>query len=282
MLTSVSLSDKKRIREIVGREFAWADHAAQSEGYNLPTTRVFAHLSKAGYYNELVNGVTSYQELKKLALNYGEYEDDFIKGLQEMASLLFNRNNIILTVTGEEKEIRAFTDHGSSLVEALPAKDITPIDLKMAELPRHEAFITSAEIVFAVQGGNLLPQGNGYSGHFEVLKTYLSRDYLWNNVRQLGGAYGCFVQFSNITGNLAFVSYRDPQVKKTSHRTFCSSSSLAPMVTSIHCKVLQQKLLLPEMNISLVSPRNISNSGLPKSPQQVLPTFAPTLKLFHR
>ena len=82
-------------------------------------------------------------------------------------------------------------------------------------LADHEAFITAAEVVFAVQGGNLLPNGAGYNGHFEVLKTYLSRDYLWNTVRQLGGAYGCFIQFGQISGNLAFVSYRDPQVKKT-------------------------------------------------------------------
>ncbi len=60
-----------------------------------------------------------------------------------------------------------------------------------------------------------MPGGIGYNGHFEVLKTYLSRDYLWNTVRQLGGAYGCFIQFGQISGNLAFVSYRDPQVKKT-------------------------------------------------------------------
>ena len=48
-----------------------------------------------------------------------------------------------------------------------------------------------------------------------MLKTYLSRDYLWNSVRQMGGAYGCFIQFSHISGNIAFVSYRDPQVRKT-------------------------------------------------------------------
>jgi len=85
----------------------------------------------------------------------------------------------------------------------------------LAQPTRHEAFITSAEVVFAVQGGNLLKNGNGYNGHLEVLKTYLSRDFLWNTVRQMGGAYGCFVQFGQISGNLAFVSYRDPQVKKT-------------------------------------------------------------------
>lgn len=215
VLTNVSLTERKRIREIVGREFAWADHAAQSEGYNLPATRVFAHLSKAGYYNELVNGISSYRELKKLAQGYDEHEDDFIKGLQEIASLLFNRNNLVLTITGEEEEIELFCKNAGGLVENLPDREITPVELEITELPRHEAFITSAEIVFAVQGGNLLPRGEGYSGHLEVLKTYLSRDYLWNNVRQLGGAYGCFVQFSNITGNLAFVSYRDPQVKQT-------------------------------------------------------------------
>ncbi len=48
-----------------------------------------------------------------------------------------------------------------------------------------------------------------------MLKTFLSRDYLWNTVRQMGGAYGCFIQFSQISGNIAFVSYRDPQVRKT-------------------------------------------------------------------
>jgi len=66
-----------------------------------------------------------------------------------------------------------------------------------------------------VQGGSLLTDNGGYNGHFEVLKTFLSRDYLWNTVRQMGGAYGCFIQFSQITGNIALISYRDPQVRKT-------------------------------------------------------------------
>ncbi len=31
----------------------------------------------------------------------------------------------------------------------------------------------------------------------------------------MGGAYGCFIQFGPRNGNLAYISYRDPQVKKT-------------------------------------------------------------------
>ena len=104
---------------------------------------------------------------------------------------------------------------GNCIADALADTPVGKYSLPELQFADHEAFITAAEVVFAVQGGNLLPGGRGYNGHFEVLKTYLSRDYLWNTVRQLGGAYGCFIQFGQISGNLAFVSYRDPQVKKT-------------------------------------------------------------------
>ncbi|MCI5146846.1 MAG: hypothetical protein D3923_15305 [Candidatus Electrothrix sp. AR3] len=83
------------------------------------------------------------------------------------------------------------------------------------QLPVHQAFTTSADVVYNVQGCNLFTDRSRYSGNFEVLKTWLSRDYLWNTVRQLGGAYGCFVQFHHITGNFALISYRDPQVGRT-------------------------------------------------------------------
>lgn len=215
IFSSVSFSDRARIREIVGREFAWAEHSVQSEGYNLPTSRVFSHLSLGGRYNEILNGVTPYLVTKELALDYEAKEEQFLASLKDIASLLFNRKNLLMAVTTDDQQLSRLSGIGSCLVDALPDNPVKHYALPTLPLARHEAFITAAEVVFAVQGGNLLPQGEGYNGHFEVLKTYLSRDYLWNSVRQLGGAYGCFIQFGQITGNLAFVSYRDPQVQKT-------------------------------------------------------------------
>lgn len=215
VFSSLSLEDRERIREIVGREFAWAEHSAHSEGYTLPATRVFSHLSKAGRYAEEYTGITSYLAVKKLAMNYDQYEEEFLAGLAEIASHLFNRQNLRLAITAEERELQKFSELGACLPQALADNSFPDVELEAAWLPDHEAFITSAEVVYAVQGGTLLENSSDYNGRFEVLKTYLSRDYLWNSVRQMGGAYGCFIQFSQITGNLAIISYRDPQVKKT-------------------------------------------------------------------
>jgi Zn-dependent M16 (insulinase) family peptidase len=215
VFSSVSFADRARIREIVGREFAWAEHAAHSEGYNLPATRVFAHLSTAGRYNEVVNGITSYLALKELARNYEAKEESFLASLKHITELLFNRSNLLLATTADGRELGHLLQVGGCIADALGSAPLVPYPLPPLQLAAHEAFITSAEVVFAVQGGNLLKNADGYNGHFEVLKTYLSRDYLWNTVRQMGGAYGCFIQFGQLSGNLAYVSYRDPQVKKT-------------------------------------------------------------------
>lgn len=216
LFSDLSLADRGRIGEIVRREFAWAEHSAQSEGYGLASTRVFSHLSPAGRYQELYSGVTAYRSLKELALEYKGQEDSFLNSLQQMAGTLLNRDNMVISFTAEDQEIERFKSFGQRFVEALPQNGAPePHIVSPLESVRNEAFITAAEVVFAVQGGNLFKAGSGYKGSFEVLKTYLSRDYLWNSVRQIGGAYGCFIQFSSITGNLAMVSYRDPQVSKT-------------------------------------------------------------------
>jgi Zn-dependent M16 (insulinase) family peptidase len=241
IFTDLSLEDRGRIREIVGREFAWAEHSAQSEGYTLASTRVFSHLSTAGRYNELFSGISSYMAIKKLVLNYAEQEEEFLTTLKTIAATLFNRNNLILSVTADGQEVGHLSKIGHCLTDALADTPVTHQELPPLDLPRHEGFITSAEVVYNVQGANLLNGGNGYNGHFEVLKTYLSRDYLWNTVRQMGGAYGCFIQFSQLTGNLGFISYRDPQVRKT----FDAYNKVPDVVEKLELtdKVLQQLVI---------------------------------------
>ncbi len=139
------------------------------------------------------------------------------------------------------RELDHLAKTGSCINDALADSPVKKYSLPELQLASHEAFITAAEVVFAVQGGNLLPNGRGYNGHFEVLKTYLSRDYLWNTVRQLGGAYGCFIQFGQISGNLAFVSYRDPQVKKTYDAYNCVPDIIASL--DLPNKVMEQLII---------------------------------------
>ena len=56
--------------------------------------------------------------------------------------------------------------------------------------------------------------GAEYTGALQILKVILSYDYLWQNIRVKGGAYGCMSNFNRI-GEGYLISYRDPNLKKT-------------------------------------------------------------------
>ena len=62
--------------------------------------------------------------------------------------------------------------------------------------------------------GNFIDGGASYTGALQILKVILSYDYLWQNIRVKGGAYGCMSNFNRI-GEGYFVSYRDPNLKRT-------------------------------------------------------------------
>ncbi|RUM35898.1 MAG: peptidase M16 [Desulfobulbus sp.] len=216
VLSNVSFHDHARIREIVHREFAWAEHSIQSEGYGIASTRVFSHLSLAGKYNEQVTGASAYLTLKRLVADYDTQEKDFLLTLNAIKDTLLVKSRLVAAVTSRKEDLlRCKEKIGNFLADRPGSSTPSALAPLFPEYPSRQAFCTSAEVLFNVQGCKLFPEPDAYNGSFEVLKTWLSRDYLWNTVRQLGGAYGCFVQFNQRTGNLAMVSYRDPQIEKT-------------------------------------------------------------------
>lgn len=79
---------------------------------------------------------------------------------------------------------------------------------------RNESLIIPSEVGYIAQGYNLGLLGSKVNGRTVVLKKVLDTDYLWEKIRVKGGAYGAYMDLS-MDGNMAFVSYRDPNTKET-------------------------------------------------------------------
>jgi Zn-dependent M16 (insulinase) family peptidase len=62
--------------------------------------------------------------------------------------------------------------------------------------------------------GDYRKAGFEYTGALQVLRTIMSYDYLWINVRVKGGAYGCMNSYTKF-GPMYFASYRDPNLNET-------------------------------------------------------------------
>ena len=60
----------------------------------------------------------------------------------------------------------------------------------------------------------LLEPPSAYGGSWLLASRLLSYDYLWNEVRVKGGAYGCGFSTAR-PGSMGFYSFRDPRVDET-------------------------------------------------------------------
>ena len=76
---------------------------------------------------------------------------------------------------------------------------------------KNEAFIIPANVCFVGEAQGPSPLDEGEIGTWQVASRALSYDYLWNEVRVKGGAYGTGFRHA-ITKVQLFWSYRDPGV----------------------------------------------------------------------
>ncbi|MBQ6322139.1 MAG: insulinase family protein [Lachnospiraceae bacterium] len=79
---------------------------------------------------------------------------------------------------------------------------------------QNEGLQSPAKVQYVARGGNFVKDGFAYTGALRILKTILNYDYLWGQIRVIGGAYGCSSSFFR-NGDTVLVSYRDPHLKRT-------------------------------------------------------------------
>ena len=111
-----------------------------------------------------------------------------------------------LSFTGTDDDYERFLAAGAALGRTRP-EDWGAGALSIAPDPvaLDEAFIVPTDVCYAAQGFDRRAFDAGYTGAWQVAARALSYDYLWNEVRVKGGAYGAGFQTAR-TGNLRFYS----------------------------------------------------------------------------
>ena len=220
MLYHTKLEDKKRLKEIVGEMKSKMQMRFNSSGHSVAVDRAMSYASTHGLFKEITTGISFYQFLEDLAKNFDQKSDMVITKMKELLQMIFVKENLLVSITSDDEGLTCFQKEFMSYSNQLMPKvnnnlfdgyDGSP--LKPERL--NEGFKTAMQVQYVARSGNFMKAGYQYSGLLKLLKVILSYDYLWNNVRVKGGAYGCMCNFSGVDGDTYFTSYRDPNLKET-------------------------------------------------------------------
>ena len=86
---------------------------------------------------------------------------------------------------------------------------------KLPHKPVSEGLKTAGEVNYLAIAGKSSGCTPEMSGSMAVVRHILGTEYLWNNVRVLGGAYGSGFNYDISRGIGSFTSYRDPHLERT-------------------------------------------------------------------
>lgn len=215
MILETDFSDVKRIKELLLEMKSKMQSSFVSAGHSLAAGRCLSYFSAGNKINDEIKGLSQYRFIEDLLENYDEKIDQTILVLQELCQRIFVKERLIVDYTGNMSGLLEVQEISNEFYDSLTCSKEKIKETATVQVNKlNEAFKTSGQVQFVCRAGNYRKKGLEYTGALKVLRVMMGYDYLWNNVRVKGGAYGCMSSFTR-SGECFFVSYRDPNLQRT-------------------------------------------------------------------
>lgn len=210
-------ADADRVRDVLTQIRIGLEQGFINNGHSAALGRAMSYSSPSAVVREQLSGVDFYLFLRDLLEHFDERLDGLRAKLAELADRIFVADGCMASFTGSDEDFDAYWDAAGDL--GLGAGDGVGRDALAVPAPRdrHEAFVIPSDICFAARACDPRRLGIDVTGAWAVAANALSYDYLWNEIRVKGGAYGCGFRAAG-ERQTAFYTYRDPAIDPSIER----------------------------------------------------------------
>ena len=213
LLTS-KFTDYKRLLEVIKEMKARMQAYMMASGHSVAAVRSLSYFSETAAVQEQLSGIELYRLLETIDADYETQKKKVAANLQKVLEMICRPENLLIDYTGTAEGLKKAEEYAASFKNSLYTAGEKGSGFCFQPVQKNEGFKTSAGIQYVAMAGSFLKAGLSYTGALRVLKVIMGYEYLWNNVRVKGGAYGCMSNFTR-SGECYFASYRDPNIKKT-------------------------------------------------------------------
>lgn len=225
MLCKSLFDNQKAIRNVLWQETDDMEQAVLSSGHSVALQRCMAGLTAGGAVGDATHGIGKLRWLQNAKAGFDGNAEAFCEGLSDLCKRIFVRSRLRFALTGTMD-----ADWIVRAAECFPEGAVCqPIERRpLCLVPC--GYQIPARIAFAAK---IFRLGQHPHGASKVASKILSLDYLWNEVRVKGGAYGVGFH-TRLSGGCIFYTYRDPnpagalcsyEKMGEALRDFCSSDS---------------------------------------------------------
>ena len=217
--------DTERMRDVLTQTRIGMEQSFLMNGHSAALARAMSYVSPAAALTQQLSGVDFYLFLRDLLDNFDERKDGLCDTLRDLRDRIFTSTGTIASFTGSDEDYARYWAAAGDLGLAprtAPAKELYvpwPED-------KHEAFVIPSDVTYLARACDPRALGIETDGVWSVASNALSYDYLWNEIRVKGGAYGCGFR-SPSPRHASFYTYRDPAIDPSLARIEAAGDWLA-------------------------------------------------------
>lgn len=213
ILLNTEFMQEEVIRDTIQSLMVKFEDQVDFSAHALAAQRANSQLSGAGHLQEVISGIDFYFFLKERVaeLEQGKGAQVFLH-LRSLYEQLNQKARLSVYFVGQEENKNISLQHLEKLLAQM-TDDKPGIAIEKTPKPQvREAIVTSQDVNYVALRGYMTPSVIG--GQHLVLANAIRYDYLWNKIRVKGGAYGAMLMMRQF-GDIAFASYRDPNIRET-------------------------------------------------------------------
>ena len=208
--STTRFDDLDQIYDLLQQRRLSMEQSYTGAGHSAAISRLGTYFSSANLALGAMSGVDYYLFVKELLAHWDERAAELPARLSELAGRIFSADEVLVSVTASPEDRERYWQAAGDLGLPTLGEEASAHRLEMPDpVVRNEAFVVPANVCFVAEGQPKSSLDEGNRGTWTIAQRALSYDYLWNEVRVKGGAYGCGFRRTT-SGAEQFWTYRDP------------------------------------------------------------------------
>ena len=217
LVFSIEPRDRDRLRQVIVQARAGFRAGLVGQGTSTARSHAARGLRQAAYLSDLTRGLPQLRLTERLAERFEEEADAVAARVESLREFLLARGRLIASFTGSDA---AYARVRSALKEWLgrmraETPQTAPTEYRPFEGVRREGLAAPIQVSHCAR---VIPAPH-YSDPDEALLTVgahiAGMDYMLNEIRFKGNAYGAQFNYDPLGGMITLGSYRDPHVTRT-------------------------------------------------------------------
>lgn len=210
-LLHTSFADRDRLLDLLKMVQSQYQSDLVQNAHRIMRDRAMSHISRISSFHQQLNGLSYYSFVRDFVSDFTEAK---CARLERIYSRLFRHPSRIVNLTAERDHFDRLRSSITAHLAAYPTEALAPADVPFEPKLIREAFYTSVDVQYVAIAAPLKTD-EPLRDDLIVLSKLLSNEYLYNEIRAKGGAYGAGMIASASQRAFSTYSYRDPNLSRT-------------------------------------------------------------------